>query len=193
MQKLKYKQLSVLLSPYEGIIRFVVAMLAANYFWKFTVIGDEEGISPVTWFGLDLTWFFDVLCDHIAGVVYATLQLFGEQVSLFNGNHIRFVETGVTTCVVWGCTGVKQAFIWTIIMLAARGAWTRKMLYMPVGWIFAYGFNIIRIFFVALLTKNHPEWFDVLHAYIFKYLFYGFFFCLWAIYDLYIAYPTPRK
>ena len=171
------------LRPYEGIIRFVVAMLAANYFWKYTVLGDENGRGAVTWFGLDLTWYFDVLADHIAGVIYTVLQWLGENVTLTNGNRLRFVDTGVGTIIVWGCTGLKQSFIWLVIMLAARGSWARKLAYLPVGWIFAYAFNIFRIFMVAILTKNHPEWFELLHTYLFKYLFYGFFFLLWLIYD----------
>ena len=175
------------LRPYEGIIRFVVAMLAANYFWKFTVIGDEAGHDAVTWFGLDLTWFFDQIADHIAGIVYTMLQWFDSNITLTNGNRIRFLDTGVGVSVVWGCTGVKQAFIWMIIMLAARGQWGRKLAYIPVGWLFAYAFNIFRIFMVSLLTRNHPEWFEVLHTYIFKYMFYGCFFLLWLLYDEYIA------
>lgn len=176
-------QISNRLQPYEGIIRFVIAMLAANYFWKYTVLGDEDGRGAVTWFGLDLTWYFDVLADHIAGIVYAALDGLGINVTLTNGNHIRFPETGVGTSIVWGCTGLKQSFIWLIIMLAARGSWGRKLAYLPVGWLFAYLFNIFRIFMVAILTKNHPEWFELLHTYIFKYLFYGFFFLLWLYYD----------
>ena len=175
------------LRPYEGIIRFVVAMLAANYFWKYTVLGDENGRGAVTWFGLDLTWYFDVLADHIAGVIYTVLQWLGENVTLTNGNRLRFVDTGVGTIIVWGCTGLKQSFIWLVIMLAARGSWARKLAYLPVGWIFAYAFNIFRIFMVAILTKNHPEWFELLHTYLFKYLFYGFFFLLWLYYDERIA------
>lgn len=175
------------LKPYEGIIRFVVAMLAANYFWKFTVQGDEHGHDAVTWFGLDLTWYFDVLSDHIAGVVYTMLQCCVDNVHLINGNLLRFPDTGVGVSVVWSCTAVKQAFIWLIIMLCARGHWCDKLWYIPVGWVFAYLFNILRIFLVAVLTMNHPDWFDVLHTYIFKYLFYGGFFLLWLIYDERIA------
>jgi len=175
------------LRPYEGIIRFVVAMLAANYFWKLTVIGDEYGVGSVTWFALDLTWFFNCLSDHIAGIVYTVLQWLDDTVTLTNGNRLRFTETGVGISVVWGCTGIKQSFIWLIIMLAARGTWKQKLAYLPVGWLFAYAFNIFRIFMVALLTRNHPDWFEVLHTYIFKYLFYGFFFLLWLLYDEYIA------
>ena len=99
------------LKPYEGIIRFVVAMFSANWFWKFTLLGEEVGRGAVTWFGLDLTWHFDVLADHIAGIVYSLLDFFNLDVTLTNGNRIRFVETGVGTVIVWGCTGIKQAFI----------------------------------------------------------------------------------
>jgi len=171
------------LQPYEGIIRFVVAMLAANYFWKFTVIGDDHGYGAVTWLGLDLTWYFDRMSDHIAGVVYTMLGWLDDSVTLTDGNRLWFASTGVGVSIVWGCTGIKQSFIWLVIMLAARGRWQTKLWYIPAGWLFAYAFNIFRIFMVALLTRNHPEWFELLHTYLFKYLFYGGFFLLWWVYD----------
>ena len=179
------------IAPYAGIIRFVVAMLAANWFWKFTVLGDEDGYGAVTWFWLDLTWQFDRLADHIAGVVYTLLQWCDQAVTLTNGNRLRFMDSGHGTVVVWGCTGLKQSFIWIVIMLAARGRWLDKLWYIPIGLVFAYLFNIFRIFMVALLTKEHPEWFEVLHTYIFKYLLYGCFFLLWLIYDERIAGKRP--
>ena len=79
------------LQPYEGIIRFVVAMLAANYFWKFTVIGDEHGYGAVTWFGLDLTWYFDRMTDHIAGILYTMLGWLDDSIRLTDGNLLRFM------------------------------------------------------------------------------------------------------
>ena len=171
------------LQPYEGIIRFVIAMLAANYFWKFTVLGDEYGYGAVTWFGFELTYYFDCVADHIAGIVYTILQGLGNCVTLINGNHLRFTDNGAGTIIVWGCTGIKQAFIWLVIMLAARGRWLDKLWYIPLGWVCAYAFNIFRIAMVALLTHHHPEWFEFLHTYLFKYLFYAMFFLLWWIYD----------
>lgn len=47
------------------ILLFVMALLVANYFWKFTVMGDEGG-NQVTWFGMDITPPFSVLAAHIA-------------------------------------------------------------------------------------------------------------------------------
>ena len=42
------------LQPYRDIIIFVVTLLVANYAWKWTFVGDEEG-NVVTWLGMDVT------------------------------------------------------------------------------------------------------------------------------------------
>ena len=49
---MKYHSLKQRFEPYSSIIVFMITLLAANYFWKFTMIGDEDG-DIVTWFGLD--------------------------------------------------------------------------------------------------------------------------------------------
>ena len=104
------------LRPYIDIILFVVALLAANYFWKFTVLGDEDGIQ-VTWFGMDITRPFDAMSEHISSVVYWLLSLTNDHVYFFEPNLIHF-ETGTGTRIVWGCTGLKQSFIWITSCLA---------------------------------------------------------------------------
>ena len=165
------------ISPYVDIIIFVVALLAANYFWKFTVVGDE-GSEQVIWFGLDITAPFTWLEAHIARVVYWIVDVFRDTVAL-RGNTITFTS-GTGTTIVWSCTGLKQSFIWLIIMLAARGQWKRKVWFIPLGWGCIYVFNIFRIAVIAMAMEHHPEWFELLHTYIFKYLFYLMLFLLWV-------------
>ena len=53
------------LKPYYDVIIFMVTLLVANYFWKWTMIGDENG-DMVTWFGLDVTAPFEFMACHIA-------------------------------------------------------------------------------------------------------------------------------
>ena len=163
------------LKPYYDIILFVVALLAANYFWKFTVLGDEGGIQ-VTWLGLDITRPFDFMAHHIASIVYWLLSLTNDQVYFFEPNHIHFA-TGTGTRIVWSCTALKQSFIWIVIMLVARGSWKHKLWFIPLGLVCAYLFNILRITLIAMAIEHHPEWFELLHEYLFKYLFYGMLFC----------------
>lgn len=173
MPKLRFD----ILKPYTDIILFVVALLAANYFWKFTVLGDESGIQ-VTWFGLDITRPFDAMAHHITSIVYGLLSLTNEHVHFLEPNILRF-DTGTSTKIVWSCTALKQSFIWIVIMLVARGSWVRKLWFIPLGLACAYLFNILRIALIAMSIEHHPEWFDFLHEYLFKYLFYGMLFGLW--------------
>ena len=57
-----------------------------------------------------------------------------------------------------------------------------KLGFVLVGWLACYAFNILRIFLIALAIEHHPEWFEFLHDFLFKYLFYGMLFGLWVIF-----------
>ena len=165
------------LKPYTDILLFVVALLAANYFWKFTVLGDEGG-DQVTWFGFDISRPFDWMAQHIAHIVFWLIQLTNDAVVFLEPSTIHF-DTGTGTKIVWGCTGLKQSFIWIIIMLIARGDWKHKLWFIPIGLVCAYLFNIFRITLIAITIEHHPDWFHLMHDYIFKYLFYVMLFGLW--------------
>ena len=169
-----------LFRPYEDIIIFVLTLFVANYFWKWTMVGDENG-DMVMWFGWDITAPFEIMACHIASAVYWLLSLVRDTVHLVDAHTIRF-DSGSGTTIIWGCSGLKQSFIWLMLMLTVRGGWKHKTWYIPLGWVFCYAFNILRIFLIALLIEFHPEWFHPLHDYVFKYLFYGGMFVLWVIF-----------
>lgn len=165
------------LRPYTDIILFVVALLAANFFWKFTVLGDEGGVQ-VTWLGLDITAPFDFLATHIANAVYWVVQLVRDTIHLLPNNVLRF-DSGSSVRIVWSCTALKQSFIWLIIMLVARGKWLNKLWFIPLGFVAIHLFNILRIALITLIIEHHPELFELMHTYIFKYLFYLMLFGMW--------------
>lgn len=166
------------LKPYEDIIIFVITLLVANYFWKWTMSGDESGVT-VSWLGLDITPLFAAAAQHVADVSYHLCRLFTDDVRYIEPYIIRF-DSGSGLRIIWGCTGIKQSFIWLCLMLTAKGIQKRKLWYIPLGWLCIYLFNILRIVFVALVIKDHPDLFELLHTYIFKYLFYFMLFMLWV-------------
>ena len=167
----------------------MVTLLAANYFWKFTVSGDENG-DLVTWFGVDITAPFEFMACHIASVVYWLVSLFRDTAFMTDPHTIHFTS-GSGTTIIWGCTALKQSFIWFWLIATVR-PWNfqlstinfqlSKLWYIPLGWLCCYLFNILRIFLIALFIEHHPEWFHLLHDYIFKYLFYAMLFGLWVIF-----------
>lgn len=150
------------------------------------MVGDENGDS-VTWFGLDITAPFEFMACHIASVVYWLVALFRDTAYMTDAHTIHFAG-GMGTTIIWGCTALKQSFIWLCLILTVKGTtatfgkalWLKKLWFIPLGWVCCYVFNILRIFLIALFIEHHPEWFHLLHDYIFKYLFYGMLFGLWV-------------
>lgn len=179
--------------PYRDVLVFMVTLLIANYFWKWTLVGDENG-DAVTWFGIDITAPFEFMACHIADAVYWIVGLFRDTVYKVGDHVIRF-DNGVGTSIIWGCTGLKQSFIFMCLILTVlpykninhksqitNSLWFHKLWYIPIGWVCCYAFNIARIAAITLLIESHPDWFHFLHDYLFKYLFYAMLFGLWVIF-----------
>lgn len=174
--------------PYTDVLVFMLTLLVANYAWKWTFTGDENG-DMVTWFGFDVTAPFEFMACHIARLVYEMVSLFRDTVYMVGDHSVRF-ESGTGTTIIWGCTGLKQSFIWMCLILTVRAlqpelrakTWLHKLWFIPLGWICCYVFNILRIFLIALFMEFHPEWFHLLHDHIFKYAFYAMLFGMWVIF-----------
>ncbi len=176
------KKIIETLRPYGNIILFFATMLAANWFWKLTVHGDEDTVNAVvTWLGIDVSALFDWMTYHAANWAYWVVGLFRDTVSMPSKNVIAFMS-GTSVAVIWGCSGIKQAFIWTCVMLTARGSWKHKTWFIPMGWILCDLLNIVRIAAIAMITEFHPELFELFHTWIFKYGFYTIMFLIWAVF-----------
>ena len=104
--------------PYLDVIIFMLTLFVVNYFWKFTVQGDEYG-EQVTWFGMDVTAPFEWMACHVASVVYRLVALCRDTVFMPDAHTIRF-DNGIGTTIVWGCSGFKQMFIWFFLILTVR-------------------------------------------------------------------------
>ncbi len=172
------------LEPYKGVIYFIIILLISNYFWKFTVKGDETD-ELVTFLGLDISVPFNVMKQHFANATSSVLHFFGSDV--MQRNDTLFYNNRAAIRIVWACTGIKQAYIFFCIIAFTRGPWKSKLWYIPAGILVVYLFNLFRMVVIIAVSKNHFEWFSFLHEGLFKYLFYGIIFLMWVIWDEKIA------
>ena len=186
----RLREIGTKLKPYRDVIIFVVALFVSNALWKYTVTGDEADVA-VTWFGLDITAPFAWLAEVTTECVYRIVSLFRDTIYQTDATTLRFTS-GSGTRIVWSCTPLKQAFIWLCIMLVTIGDWKSKAWFIPFGWVCIFVFNILRITAITFFIEFHPDWFDILHTYIFKYLFYGMMFGLWVWYVEKIRYGKTR-
>ena len=176
----KIKEFWSKLGGYQGVMLFLIVMFVSNFFWKLTVKGDENGLEA-SFFCFDLSIVFTTLCHHLAVVIHSIFDLFGITTYLYDTAIYHL--NGECVRIVWGCNGVKQSFIFTMIMLFARGPVKHKLWFIPLGLFCVYLINIFRLLLLAYIVRDYPESFDFWHGVVAKYGFYGLIFLMWFFWN----------
>ena len=184
MKELKFKKHWDKLGVYQGIVLFLVVMFAANFFWKLTVNGDENGLEA-SFLGIDVSSFFGGMCYHLATVVHGFYALIDVPTQLYET--VVYHPNGEGVRIVWGCNGIKQSFIFLMIMLFARGPFKHKLWFIPIGLVCVYIINVVRLIFLAYIVRDYPDMFEFWHGGVTKYLFYGLIFLMWVFWNDYLV------
>lgn len=178
-----------LLTPYHGVIQFCVVLVACHFFWKYTVIGEETG-EVITFFGWNISAPFVWMSKLVAHAVYLLINFFGGDVQHTTDTVLRFAN-GHAAQIVWGCSGIKQVYIFTCIILFSRGLWVRKAWFIPSGILVCFLINILRITILVAVIEHNYAAFNLLHEYILKYMFYGIIFLMWVLWEEKIGGVNP--
>ena len=180
LMKEKLKNLWAKLEPVRGVIYFMLILTCCHFFWKFTVIGDESD-TVVTFFGIDISAPFIRMTEFVTAGVVRVISWLGIPFHLHGTSIIFPAGTGIK--IIWGCNGLKQMYIFFCIIAFYYGSWKHKLWYIPAGLVVVHLFNIFRLAVIAIVVKDNPQYFDFLHTYLFKYMFYGLIFLMWVIWD----------
>lgn len=187
-QKVGIERIKRSLKPYSGIILFLVLLFFFHFSWKIAIDGDHEG-DQIFIFGKDCTpaWFGTVTL-WLAQAVHWLVRLFpGSENFMIEGNILYYIGGGFRNHVIWGCTGLKQMFIFSGIMFFYRGPFLKKLWYIPMGCLILTLYNIVRIALISVFTNRHAERFDMLHDGIFRFIYYGIVFLLWLVWEEFIV------
>ena len=179
------KMLKNILKTHQDVIRFIIGIIACHLFWKLTISHNETNLTiyDITWFGLDISAPFITMTKHVAIVVHYVLSLFEQNVTLENTRII--FQNNQSMNIVWACSGIKQMFIFTTIIIFSRGFWKHKLWFIPLGLLICHTYNIIRISFLGWIVEYHIAQFNFFHEYVTKYIFYSIIFLLWVWWNEY--------
>ncbi|MDR1762383.1 MAG: exosortase/archaeosortase family protein [Dysgonamonadaceae bacterium] len=182
------KRIPDFIKPYTGILWFLALLFFFHFSWKIAIDGDMAG-DMMYLFGKDITppWFL-TLDRWLTQAVAWFVRLFPNTGDLIvEPQALRFPGNPGGIGIVWGCTGVKQIFIFTGIMLLYRGPFLKKLYYIPLGWLILTVYNVARIGLIVILTNGHQERYNFLHDGIFRFIYYGIVFMLWVYWEEFIA------
>ncbi len=191
--KEKIKYYAEQLAPYKGVIYFFIALLTAHFLWGVLVDANLHG-NEIVICGIDCTPQFYELSKIVTKAVYHFISLFPNTDTLqMDDTLIWFSDGKMNYRIIWGCTGIKQLYIFVAIMTLCPGPWKKKLWYIPLGGIILSAYNIVRISAIMFITKNHPENFEFWHEGITKYIYYGLMFLLWMIWEDKIRTKAPDQ
>ncbi len=176
------QKIKKIIADNKGILLFFVAMFGANMLWKLLISGSEDTATIILLGRYDLSPVFDAISEQVARVTYFFVRIFDNSVVLTNGN-VLGIAGGRAVQVVWSCSGVKQMFIFLVIMLFASGSWKNKLWFVPMGLIACYFINIFRTTALTLMINYNYELFQLMHHYILKYLYYALIFLIWVAWE----------
>ncbi|MCR5298948.1 MAG: archaeosortase/exosortase family protein [Paludibacteraceae bacterium] len=167
-------------------VLFITVLLLGNVVWKLLIKGSDE-THPLLMGQHDIYGLFVPVIELLTHHCHTLLQWTGSPV-VMDGFHLLYPD-GNGIEIVWGCTALKQIFLFSILLLAASGPIHHKLWFIPVGWIMLYLFNLLRISFIVAIVGHHPEYFEILHGFILKYAFYIFIWSLWLLWEeLFVKY-----
>lgn len=185
------KKFSALPRPVKAVAIFAILLFVNNFVWKFTVKGYDND-NRVEWLGHDITPPFVWASNQVTNHVMELLPFMGEVPVRMDGNVLSFSHEQRLK-VVWSCTGIKQGFIFFVIMFFYPGSWKQKLWFIPVGLLMVWVFNIFRITMIAFTFGLNPDTFELMHEFVFKYLFYLMLFLLWLLWEEKLAHHGTIK
>lgn len=166
---------------YHGVLIFFVVMMLANWTWKiFVHDGNDDPI--VTLFGWNISWPFIIMRNEVIREAGLVFNLFNIPFGLIHGTTFIFAN-GSQSEIAWGCTGIKQAFIYTCIIAFSRGSWRNKWWFIIAALPILHFFNVTRVSIVGAVLASHPHYFAIVHTWVFKYAFYFLIFLLWVLWE----------
>ena len=98
------------------------------------------------------------------------------------GNAIFFENNGYVE-VVGSCSGLKQFYQWTVLIILFPGPWKKKLWYIPLGLLVIHIVNILRIVILSVVTVHWPDHWDFIHLWILRPFFYIVIFAMWVIWE----------
>lgn len=175
------------LKPYWGMFYFAGMLLLTHFAWKYSFTeGLQMGGAPQVWLwqAIDCTQFFDscvdAICSSLDWIFSQVLGMDGYQIF----GHRFYITEPVRSVVsiVWSCTGIKQLFIFTTMLLCYPYAHKHKLWAIPAFGVVILLINLLRLVVLFSHIKTTPADFEMWHEGS-KYVFYAIMFGFWILWE----------
>ena len=101
--------------------------------------------------------------------------------NIWTADNTLYFENNGYVAVLGSCSGLKQFYQWTVLMILFPGPWKKKLWYIPLGIVAIHIVNILRIVILSIVVLNWPEYWDFIHEWVLRPFFYVVIFAMWVL------------
>jgi len=128
-------------------------------------------------------YYPDFITEQVADQTYHVIKLMGYNTFITKDpntpNMLIGIENNYISRVIEGCNSISVIILFLSFIVAFWKTAKSTLLYILMGSVFIYLFNLLRIALITIATHHYPEYNDVLHDIFFPLFIYGFVFLLW--------------
>jgi exosortase/archaeosortase family protein len=121
------------------------------------------------------------IVNHILGIEIRTI----DAIMYFSNN--KAIEVNGT------CSGLKQFYQWTLLMILFPGPWKKKLWFIPMGILIIHIVNVLRIVILAVIMNWNPDVWKFSHDWILRPFFYVVIFTMWMVWEERFRLPSLAR
>jgi len=106
---------------------------------------------------------------------------------------ILYFSNGSSVEVNGTCSGLKQFYQWTILMVLFPGPWKKKLWFIPMGIVVIHIVNVLRLVILDVIMNWDPQVWYFSHDWILRPFFYVVIFAMWMVWEEKFRLPDLAK
>jgi len=173
---------------YYDVGLFFIVIIGFHVIWRIWQYGFDFNFFGIDFMTPAIHFMLKIVRSQSAWIL---TNIFGYE-TIIRGElivHDEYYRMGIT----FGCSGLKQFYQMTGIIVFFYGSWKRKIWFWGLSMFIMHLVNLIRIVSLFLISIYRLNWFDPIHDWVFRPLFYVVMFLLWVWWIEKLAKPKAGK
>ncbi|MCB0496577.1 MAG: exosortase family protein XrtF [Cyclobacteriaceae bacterium] len=159
------------------LVRFLGVYILGNIVYGFWVVSYGTIADPIT----RIVAKHSSYLLHLVGIGASILP------SLVEPNVAITLDGNIIVNVYEGCNAINVSILFLAFIIAYKGSWSRSFVFIFLGLISIYVFNLLRVSGLFLVARYFPNQLYLMHKFVFTGIIYAFVFLLWFIWVRWVS------
>ena len=128
------------------------------------------------------SFFYNILSILISNICTTTLSIFYQTITSTQ-DFVMIIGNESIIQLLPGCTGFNQVLRITFILLLYPISFRKKIFLLPLSWILIIFAAVIHFLMLIPIASDINQWYDFVHNWFSRFVFYAFFFINWLFWE----------